>query len=149
MKVECHISSDCTEPRAVLHIRQMTPAIAEAVAMLEKEGNGTDTVYATQDGKTYFLAPENLELVRTEGREIVGYDQDARRYKLSRPLYELENMLGEQFVRVSKSCIVNIRRIRHVSAGFNGTMRLVMKNGVEDYISRSYRRSFKERIGLL
>lgn len=149
MKVQCHISSDCTNPRAVLYVRQLTPAISEAVSLLENEGRAAATIYATRDGITYFLEPANLELVRTEGREIVGYDVHANRYRLTKPLYELENMLEERFVRISKSCLVNIRQIAHVSAGFNGTMRLVMKNGIEDYISRSFRRSFKERLGLL
>ncbi len=49
---------------------------------------------------------------------------------------------------VSKSAIANIRQIGHVEAGFNGTMELVMKNGTIDYISRSFRKNFKERLGL-
>ncbi|MDE5779058.1 MAG: LytTR family transcriptional regulator, partial [Lachnospiraceae bacterium] len=67
---------------------------------------------------------------------------------LDKPLYELENMLDINFVRISKSAIVNIRQINHVEAGFNGTMELVMKNGITDYISRSFRKNFKERLGL-
>ena len=67
---------------------------------------------------------------------------------LDKPLYELENILDIQFVRISKSAIANIRQIGHVEAGFNGTMELVMKNGTIDYISRSFRKNFKERLGL-
>lgn len=146
MKVECNICADCKEPHAVLHIAKMTPPVAQAISLLEKED--TDTIAATRDGKTYFISPGNLELVRTEGRDIACYDKLRNRYLLSRPLYELEDILGRQFARVSKSTIINLRRISHVEAGLNGTMELVMKNGVEDYISRKYRKSFKERLGL-
>jgi len=148
MRVECNIHAACVDPHAVLYARQMTPAIMEAVSILEREGADTLPLTAVRDGKTYFLEPGSLELIRTEGREVICYDKSKNRYRLDRPLYEMEHYLGEAFVRVSKSAIVNIRRISHVSAGFNGSLQLVMKNGIEDYISRSFRKSFKERLGL-
>ena len=36
----------------------------------------------------------------------------------------------------------------YVEASFNGTMELVMKNGAEEVITRSYRKQFKERLGV-
>lgn len=148
MRVECHINADCTEPSAVLHIERMTPLIAEAISILEKEDAASPALIAIKDGKTYFLEPERLELVRTEGREIVCYDDQKNKYILSRPLYELEQTLDSRFVRISKSAIVNLRQISHVKAGLNGTMELVTKSGLKDYISRSFRKAFKERLGL-
>lgn len=148
MKVECKISAEYTEPYAVLHINKMTETVAEIISMLEKENANALTLVATKDRKTYFLKPEDISLVRTEGREIVCYDKLKKRYILDKPLYELENLLDRYFVRISKSAIVNINQINHVEASFNGTMELVMKNGVTDYISRSFRKGFKERLGL-
>lgn len=148
MKVECKISADYKEPYAVLHINKMTETVAEIISMLEKETANALTLIATKDKKTYFIKPEDISLVRTEGREIVCYDKRKNRYLLDKPLYELENMLDMDFVRISKSAIVNINQINHVEASFNGTMELVMKNGVTDYISRSFRKSFRERLGL-
>lgn len=148
MKVECIINTDYKEPYAVLHINKMTPTIAEVISILEKEGADSSTLIATKERKTYFMKPEDITLVRTEGREIVCYDKLKNRYILDKPLYELENMLDIHFVRISKSAIINIRQINHVEAGFNGTMELVMKNGITDYISRNFRKSFKERLGL-
>lgn len=148
MKVECKISTDYKEPYAVLHINKMTETIAEIISMLEKENANYLTLTATKDKKTYFIKPEDISIVRTEGREIVCYDKLKNRYVLDKPLYELESILDIYFVRISKSAIVNINQINHVEASFNGTLELVMKNGVIDYISRSFRKSFKERLGL-
>ncbi|MBD5095776.1 MAG: LytTR family transcriptional regulator [Lachnospiraceae bacterium] len=148
MKVECKISADYKEPYAVLHINKMSGTIAEIISMLEKENTNSVTLIATKDKKTYFIKPEDISLVRTEGREIVCYDKQGNRYILDKPLYELENILDICFVRISKSAIANINQINHVEASFNGTMELVMKNGVTDYISRSFRKGFKERLGL-
>ena len=148
MKVECKISADYREPYAVLHISKMTQAIAGIIIMLEKEETDAPTLIAAKERKTYFIKPEDIALVRTEGREIVCYDKLKNRYILDKPLYELENILAVHFVRISKSTIVNIRQIDHVEASFNGTMELVMKNGVTDHISRSFRKVFRERLGL-
>lgn len=148
MRVECHIDPNCTQPHAVLHIDRMTPPVAEAISLLEKEDAASAALIAVRNGKTYFLEPEALELIRTEGREIVCYDGQKDRYVLSRPLYELEQTLDHRFIRISKSAIVNLHRVSHVKAALNGTMELVTKNGLKDYISRSFRKSFKERLGL-
>lgn len=148
MKVECQIDPDCKEAFAVLHINKMTAAVSEAISILEQEGTEYPSLFAERDGKTYFVDPESIELVRTEGRELVCYDKLKNRYLLHKPLYEAELILGKRFMRISKSAIVQIRQIHHVEASFHGTMELVMKCGVEDHISRSYRKSFKERLGL-
>ncbi len=148
MRVECKISGEYKEPYAVLHINKMTQAIAEIIVMLEKEETEAPTLTAASKKKMYFVKPQDIALVRTEGREIVCYDRLKNRYILDRPLYELEDMLAAYFVRISKSTIVNMRQIDHVEASFNGTMELVMKNGVTDHISRSFRKIFKERLGL-
>ncbi len=148
MKVECKISTDYKEPYAVLHLNKMTQTMAEIISMLEKEETDSLTLIGTKARKTYFLKPEDISLARTEGREIVCYDKLKNRYILDKPLYELERILDIHFVRVSKSTIVNIRQINHVEASLNGTMELVMKNGIIDYISRSFRKIFKERLGL-
>ena len=153
MKVECNISPEHKEPYAVLYINKMTETVAEIISMLEKENADSpvltaDMLTAVRDRKTYFIKPEDISIVRTEGREIVCYDKPKNRYVLGKPLYELESILDIGFVRISKSAIVNISQIDHVEASFNGTMELVMKNGITDYISRSFRKGFKERLGL-
>lgn len=147
MKVECRIQPE-GEPRAVICARRMTPALAQAIALLESEDAGERVIPGRRDGKIYFLRSDSLDLVRTEGREVVCYDASGSRFVLSSPLYELAEILGHDFVRISKSALVRIRAIDHVEASFHGTMRLVMRNGTDDCISRSFRKAFRERLGI-
>lgn len=147
MRVELKIDSNCTEPYAELHVAKLTPGLQTAVSILEKE-NEESAIAAQDQGKTYMLEPEMIDLVRTEGRELVVYDRQKRRYVVTRPLYEMQELLGKNFVRVSKSAIIQIRRIHHVEAAFNGTMDVMMKNGMGEVITRSYRQQFKERLGV-
>ncbi len=147
MRVDLEIDPGCTEPYAILHIKKLTPALQAAVEILEKEGS--DTVFTAQrEGKLFFIEPDSIDVIRTEGRELVLYDSAKTRYLLNRPLYEIQEKLGKNFVRISKSALINFRRISHVEAAFNGTMEVVMKNGIEEVITRSFRKQFKERLGV-
>lgn len=148
MRVECRISPDEDEPHAVICARRMTPAVAQAIALLENEDAETSVMPGRRDGKIYFLRTDDIDIVRTEGRDVVGYDSAGQKFVLNYPLYELSAMLGDAFVRVSKSALVRVRAIDHVEASFHGTMRIVLRNGIDDSISRSFRRAFKERLGI-
>lgn len=147
MRVELQIDPGCEEPFAVLHVAGMTPALQTVMEILEKEGC-QKLLTAQSEGKFYVIEPETIELVHTEGRELVLYDRQKKRYVLNKPLYELQETLGNRFVRISKSAIINFYRIDHVEASFNGTMEVVMKNGVEEVITRSFRQDFKKRLGV-
>ena len=94
------------------------------------------------------LDPGQVEILRTEGRELALYDANGERYTVSKPLYELQDCLGREFVRISKSALIRLRSVHHVEPSFNGTMEVVMKNGVKEVITRSYRQEFKARLGV-
>jgi len=56
--------------------------------------------------------------------------------------------LGPAFVRISKSTLVNMKRVDHLAPSLNSTMYIVMKNGISDYITRRHLGDFKNRLGL-
>ena len=147
MKVELKIDPYCQEPWAVINVAKLTPSLRAAITILEKECE--EMIFTAQNnGKIYIIDPVKIELIRTEGRELALYDLKKERYVLNKPLYEVQEQLGKDFVRISKFAIINIKRINHVEASFNGTMEIVMKNGLEEIITRSYRKLFKERLGV-
>ena len=51
-------------------------------------------------------------------------------------LYQIEDLLDDNFVRINQSCIANIRKIEKTQADFSGALTVVFKNGYRDYISR-------------
>lgn len=148
MRVECHITENAKDPHAVIVARSITPALAEAIALLENENAESQVVPGRRDGKIFFLRMDDLDLIRSEGRDIVCYDRNGQRFQLNRPLYELAELFGSSFVRISKSALVRVEAIDHVEASFHGTMRIVLRNGTEDSISRSYRKPIRERLGV-
>lgn len=63
-------------------------------------------------------------------------------------LYQLEEKLSDNFVKINQSCIANIRKIRKFDVSFSGTLTVVFRNGYTDFVSRRNVKKVKERLGL-
>ncbi len=116
---------------------------------------------------------EQIEsLVNSQKIEIVGYkDQETvklnlsevfcficennkvfaltekERFKIKLRLYQLEEKLPQDFVKLNQSCIGNIRKIQRFNASFGGSLSVEFKNGYCDYVSRRQLKIVKERFG--
>lgn len=108
---------------------------------------------------------ENLELTGIENDNIVLINVNEvscfissnnsvyalvgnHRYKIKKRLYQIEEMLDSNYIKINQSCIANIKQIKQFKASFNGFLEVIFKNGYKDYISRRELKNVKERIGL-
>ncbi len=70
-------------------------------------------------------------------------------YEIHRKLYELEQDFEHtDFLRISKSAIVNTSKIAYVKPIFNGRFEAKLKNGEKIIISRQYVAELKKKIGI-
>jgi len=118
------------------------------IEMLERIEDNPSVLFAKHDDKLFVIEPEQIDIIRTDGNNIKLYNRKAQEYIATKTLSKIGEQLGFNFVRISKSTIVNINRIDHLSPSFDRTMHIVMKNGISDYISRKYLADFKKRMGL-
>lgn len=144
MKVEIKLSEEIKEPYAVIHAAHVTEEIQRAVEIFEAKGS---VITVRENEKIIILRPEEIYMVRVENKEVVVYCEK-KKYLSGKKLYELEAILGEGFMRISKSTIVNLKQIDSVEPSFNAMMYLLMKNGCKDYITRTYLAQFKKYLGL-
>lgn len=87
----------------------------------------------------YFEANEN--------RVFAYYHSDV--YEIKYKLYELEErFMPFDFVRCSKSMIVNMEKIEYLSPLFSGKMEAHLKNGEKIIISRQYVHVLKAKLGI-
>ena len=70
------------------------------------------------------------------------------RYQLRCRLYQLEERLSGDFVKINQSCIANIRKIERFDTSVSGTLTIKFRNGYKDYVSRRQLKAVKERLGL-
>ena len=145
MRVEIRLSPDEKEPHAVIHASRITEEIEQAARTLEK--SKAEIITARQGERIVVLHADDIYMVRTEAQETVVYTEK-KKYTTGKRLYEMEEALGEDFMRISKSTIVCLRQVESVEPAFSGAMYLILQNGLRDSISRRYLSAFKQYLGI-
>jgi len=148
MRVDIKIDPDIGEQNAVMNISKMTTEIMAIVEMLEQIDGNPSLLFVKKDSKLFVIEPKQIDIIRIEGSETKLYNSEAQEFTINKPLREIGEQFGYVFIRISKSAIVNIKRVDHLSPSFNSTTHIVMKNGISDYISRKHLADFKKRLGL-
>lgn len=144
LRVEVDISPDVTEPYAIVRTKEITEEIQKLISAFEKQGK----VIATDErDRMMVLTVSEVYMVRVEDCLTVIYTRD-KRYVTRKKLYEALDSFGKDFMQISKAAIVNLKYLDYVEPYFNGTMKLMLKNGCGEYISRKYLQDFKKYLGI-
>lgn len=151
MKVQLFISKDYEEPYAEIYTDVLTDNIQKAMHLLEEdefEDEMENTILAVKNGEDIVLLDfDDIFMVRVEEKQTKVYNEKEE-FLIKKPLYKIEDSLDSNFLRISKSTIVNLRKIKRVAPSFSGMMFIELKNGLKDNISRKYLSDFKQALGL-
>ena len=153
MKVDLFISRDIEEPYAEIHSDSLTPNIQKAMDLLENDDieigeEESNSILAVKKGSDIVLLDfEDIYMIRVEDKQTKVFTED-NDYLVKKPLYQIEENLDSNFVRVSKTTIVNLRKIKRVAPSLRGMMFIELKNGLKDNISRKYLSDFKSALDL-
>ena len=154
MKVQLFVSKDLEEPYAEIYTDVLTDNIQKAMVLLEneteeeEEGTVDNSILAVKKGQDIVLLDfEDIFMIRVEDKQTKVFTEN-RDYLVKKPLYQIEESLDSNFVRVSKTTIVNLRKIKRVAPSLRGMMFIELKNGLKDNISRKYLSDFKSALDL-
>lgn len=91
-----------------------------------------------KDGEWYLINSSDVLYFESVDNRTFLYTKDDI-MEVKQRLYELEMSLSDKdFIRISKSQIVNINKIRSLKPELNRTILATMCNGEQLYISRKY-----------
>ena len=145
MKVSVDISPQYTEPYAVIYSSRMTEEIQR---LMEAFGSSESPITALRNEEDLvILQPKDIYMVRVENRDTMIYGRQ-QKYRSRKRLYELRQQLGNQFMQISKSALINLSYMDSIEPGFSGTLLLKLRNGCKEYVSRKYLPEFKKYLGL-
>lgn len=106
------------------------------------------SVTAKRDGKTFQLRLEEVYYFESVANRTFLYTEKEV-YECGMKLYELESQLAKtNFVRISKSCILNVTTLKNVRALLNGKMEAELDNGEKVVVTRHYVDALKQKLGL-
>ena len=111
-----------------------------------KQGNGKIAAY--QNGDIFFLEPEQIYYFESGDQKVFAYGK-TNVYEVKSKLYELEEQLpGRDFMRASKSTILNLNKSSRLTPAFSGRFEALLQNGEKAIISRQYVSVLKEHLGI-
>lgn len=148
MKINVIINEKMEETTVTIETPKMTTEVSVLIENLENTTTNQVMLSGKHDDKMFFIAPFDVDILRMEEGKVVVYDKHGKSFILAKTLQEIFAVMPPDFIRISKSAIVNLSRIDHISNSFSGTMYIKMKNGIDDYISRKYFIEFKAHLGI-
>ena len=126
---------------------ELTPQVkqlVEEISAFVNEGiTGTDA-----KGEKVVIPLRDILRFYTENQKVMAQDGSGV-YSTQEKLYELEERLDEgMFFRISKSEIVNLKKIRRLDMSVTGTIKVILADGTETYTSRRNVTKLKQCLGI-
>lgn len=145
MKITITDRADNEEDEIIIRCRQVDEHILKMVYSIKA---GRERITATKGTDIVQVAPKEIYYFEAVDNKIFLY-LEKEVYETKLKLYELEEKFqGTDFLRVSKSVILNLSKVKSLSPAFNGRFEATMKNGEKLIVSRQYVPVLKERLGL-
>lgn len=145
MKITIEDLPDGGEDEIIIRCKQVDEHLLKLVYALKA---GQEKLTATKGTDIVQVIPKDIFYFEAVDNKVFLYlEKDV--YETKQKLYELEERFrGTDFVRVSKSVILNLSKVKSLSPAFNGRFEATMKNGEKLIVSRAYVPVLKEKLGL-
>lgn len=120
----------------------------QRIALGRNLPSSLDRIVIKSSGQVSFLKISDIDWI-----EAADYYSclhvGPKSYLLRRSMSDLEKELDQaHFCRIHRSAIVNLDRVRGLNLGENGDYEVVLENGANLRLSRSYRKQLQARMGM-
>ena len=145
MKITINIDPSLADTEIVINCGRLTPETERIIAALRMSDSQLTVV---KDGESFILDISKIMYIESVDRKTFVYTENEC-YESKLKLYETEERLcGSGFLRISKSCLVQISFIRSIRAELDRRLRLTLENGEQMIVSRQYADELKKRLGV-
>ncbi|MCL1995975.1 MAG: LytTR family transcriptional regulator DNA-binding domain-containing protein [Defluviitaleaceae bacterium] len=145
-KVRVEIDENSKEPEVIIRTDKITDEVHNIIQRLS-DADGK-TLYGFKEDVMKILDISEIIRIYSAIKKVFAQTKDDE-YVLRMRLYELESRLDvTQFVRISKSEILNLRAIKKFDFSITGTIAITLSNGTTSYASRRYVANIKKVLGM-
>lgn len=147
MKLNLTEDRNLKEEHVDVYFSNMRPVIRQIIDAVNSERptlEGRPADEDLDDGEGIILDPKEIYYLDYMERKLFAYTKNGV-YRIMNTLSSCEEMLWNYgFIRVSKSNIVNIYKIRQLKPDLNMKVYATFDNGERICINRNYKKSFTE-----
>lgn len=146
MQLEVKIDSACTEPKVVICTAAMTEEVNAILSRLSEQA--PPIISGSRGDRVEVLEQADLIRIYASAGKVLAVTQKGE-YVLRLRLYEIEERLPpHQFVRISNSEIIHLKKVDSFDLGLTGTICVKLVNGTVTYVSRRYVSKLKKILGI-
>lgn len=147
MEIKLIENKKLTEPKIAIECREADEQILDIIHLIKSKDAKGKKIVGVKEDETYCLEPDEILYFESVDRKTFCYTAKAE-YETDLKLYELEGFPKADFMRVSKSTVINLNRIKSIRPDFGGKILATMENGEKTYVSRQYANEFKAKLGI-
>ena len=138
--------------RAKMHILatrngEMDQRILAILEELKAGSKYLERLVIKSGGRVFFLDTDDIDWIEAEGN-YVSVHTGKKSHLLRETISSLEAQLDpKKFLRIHRSSIVKIDRIKELQPWFHGEYRVILLDGTQLTLSRNYRENLQEALG--
>ena len=132
-----------TEERIEIYLHEGN----ELPEQIERLVNKADNLIGYRDDEIVPLKKDEICRVYVENSKVFASTENEV-YQLHFRLYQLEESLGDDFIKINQSSLVNRKHIKKFSHSWGGSITVHLSNGEEDFVSRRQTKTVMERMGI-
>lgn len=131
-------AKDLVRSRQTGSVRVKIEALLEMLKHPREDDQGSERLLIKDGGEIVFLKTDEIDWIEAEG-DYMKFHVVGRSYLQRETMARLEARLSpRKFVRIHRSTIVNLDRVRKLSPSFIGDYAVVLNDGTKLKLSRGY-----------
>lgn len=145
MKITIETPKPGEEDEIIIRCSTLDDSVLKLVQSLKYEKN---TLTGYEDDKIQKLSLRDIFYFESVDNRVYGYTAN-KVYEIHKKLYEIEKEFSDtDFLRISKSIIVNVSKITYIRPMLNGRFEAKLRNDEKVIISRQYVSALKEKLDI-
>lgn len=146
MRIRIEIDEKIKEDEIIIKCSQLNNEINKIQSLLNEIISKKNNMVFYKDNIEYFISLEEILFFETEANNVFAHSVD-NVYKVKYKLYELEETLPDNFMRVSKSTILNVDYIYSITKNITASSIVEFEHTHKTvYVSRNYYKPLKFKL---
>ena len=124
-----------------------TEQIRTLLESLKQQTPSLDRLIVKSNGRIIFLRIDEIDWMEAAGNYVklhVGNDTHLVRETMNKIEVQLDH---RKFIRIHRSTIINIEKIKELKPYFNGEYKVILQNNAQVILSRGFRENFIKVLG--
>lgn len=146
MKINIEIDDNLSECEITIKAKEVNNEVAQIQRALSSLSQSKGGIVFEKDDTEYYFGVDKILFFETDQNKVYAHTAtDA--YEVKRKLYELEDLLPSYFLRVSKSTILNTRKVFGLTKNITASSRVDFAGSQKSvYVSRNFYKPLKEML---